>query len=186
MSQRARCPLTGEVGSGRRPTDPSKAWKITFRWVNWRVTCPRGRVDRRQPRGRRRRSRSLDCRSASPSFTAWRAGPPLDIETLLWSGDKPRAAVVYLAHLSDDERQFVVTLLLSKLITWMRSQAGSSDLRALVYMDEVFGFVPPTMSTLPKSVSSSVVGVVSLSGIDRPLPETSISGAIPVARTVNV
>ena len=51
---------------------------------------------------------------------------------------------MYLAHLSEDERQFAVTLVLSKLVTWMRTQPGTSDLRALVYMDEVFGFVPPT------------------------------------------
>src|SRR5262249_61952849 len=60
------------------------------------------------------------------------------------SDGKPRAAIVYLAHLSDSERQFVVTLVLSKLVTWMRGQPGTSDLRTLVYMDEVFGFVPPT------------------------------------------
>ncbi|NIV57263.1 MAG: ATP-binding protein, partial [Actinobacteria bacterium] len=70
---------------------------------------------------------------------------PLDPQRLLWDeSGKPQASVIYLAHLSDDERQFVVTLVLSKLVTWMRSQPGSSDLRALVYMDEVFGFVPPT------------------------------------------
>jgi len=87
----------------------------------------------------------LNALVASPSFAAWRTGTPLDIESMLWDDSgTPRAAVVYLAHLSDEERQFVVTLVLSKLITWMRSQAGSSDLRALVYMDEVFGFVPPT------------------------------------------
>jgi hypothetical protein len=82
---------------------------------------------------------------ASPSFAAWRTGPPLDIPSLLWAPDgRPRAAVVYLAHLSDAERQFAVTLALSRLVTWMRSQPGSSELRVLVYMDEVFGFVPPT------------------------------------------
>lgn len=87
----------------------------------------------------------LNALVASPSFTAWRSGAPLDVEGLLWTPEgKPRASIIYLAHLSDEERQFVVTLVLSKLITWMRSQAGSSDLRALVYMDEVFGFVPPT------------------------------------------
>ncbi len=86
----------------------------------------------------------LNALVASPSFAAWRSGPPLDIESMLWSGDTPRAAIIYLAHLSDDERQFVVTTVLSRLVTWMRSQPGSSDLRALVYMDEVFGFVPPT------------------------------------------
>ena len=83
--------------------------------------------------------------AASPSFAAWRSGTDLDVERLLWTEDgKPRASIIYLAHLSDDERQFVVTLVLSKMITWMRAQAGSSDLRALIYMDEVFGFVPPT------------------------------------------
>ncbi|MCB0995547.1 MAG: DUF87 domain-containing protein [Acidimicrobiales bacterium] len=82
---------------------------------------------------------------ASPAFAAWLQGPPLDIERLLWTADgRPRGAVVSIAHLNDDERQFVVTLLLSKLVTWMRTQSGTSGLRALVYMDEVFGFVPPT------------------------------------------
>ncbi len=82
---------------------------------------------------------------ASPGFDIWMEGPPIDIESILWSDDgSPRAAIVYLAHLSDDERQFVVTLILSKLITWMRSQPGSGELRALVYMDEVYGFAPPT------------------------------------------
>ena len=82
---------------------------------------------------------------ASPSFEAWRIGPPLDIPSILWTPEgKPRAAILYLAHLSDAERQFAVTLALSRLVTWMRSQPGSSELRALVYMDEVFGFVPPT------------------------------------------
>jgi len=81
---------------------------------------------------------------ASPAFSSWVQGPDLDIEKLLWRDGKPQAAIVYLAHLSDEERQFIVTLILSKVITWMRAQAGTGDLRALVYMDEVFGFVPPT------------------------------------------
>ncbi len=82
--------------------------------------------------------------AASPSFASWTEGPDLDMQRLLY-GDagKPQAAVVSLSHLSEDERQFVVTLLLSKLVTWMRAQPGTSDLRALVYMDEVFGYVPP-------------------------------------------
>jgi hypothetical protein len=84
---------------------------------------------------------------ASPSFAPWRSGPPLDVPSMLWTAPgKPRAAILYLAHLSDAERQFAVTLALSRLVTWMRSQPGSSQLRALVYMDEVFGFVPPTAS----------------------------------------
>ena len=106
---------------------------------------------------------------ASPSFAAWRTPPPLDIPSMLWTaGGKPRAAILYLAHLSDDERQFAVSLALSSLITWMRSQPGSSDLRALVYMDEVFGFVPPSamppakkpLLTLLKQARAFGVGVL--------------------------
>lgn len=82
---------------------------------------------------------------ASPSFGTWMEGTPLDINQLLYSDSgKPKAAIISMAHLSDAERQFVVTLVLSKLITWMRTQPGTDDLRTLVYMDEVFGFVPPT------------------------------------------
>jgi len=86
----------------------------------------------------------LNGLAASPSFASWTEGPELDIQRLL-HGDsgKPQAAIVSLAHLSEEERQFVVTLLLSKMVTWMRAQPGTSDLRALVYMDEVFGYVPP-------------------------------------------
>ena len=82
---------------------------------------------------------------ASPAFAAWTQGVELDMGSLLFAPDgSPRCAVVSIAHLSDEERQFVVTLLMSKMVTWMRSQPGSTNLRALVYMDEVFGFVPPT------------------------------------------
>ena len=82
---------------------------------------------------------------ASPAFASWGEGIPLDVASMIETpeGD-PRCAIVSIAHLSDEERQFVVTLLLSKLVTWMRSQPGTPDLRLLVYMDEVFGFVPPT------------------------------------------
>ena len=81
---------------------------------------------------------------ASPTFAAWTQGAPLDIQRMLFGDDgSARCAVVSLAHLDDNERQFVVTLVLSKLITWMRGQSGTSSLRAMVYMDEVFGFVPP-------------------------------------------
>ncbi len=87
----------------------------------------------------------LNALVASPAFGSWVEGQSLDPATMLRTPDgKPRAAIVYLAHLSDQERQFVVTLVLSSLVTWMRGQPGTSDLRTLVYMDEVFGFVPPT------------------------------------------
>ena len=80
---------------------------------------------------------------ASPSFATWMEGRPLDIEEMI-GGEKTRAAIVYMSHLSDEERQFLVTLLLGKTVTWIRSQPGTSELRALIYMDEVFGFAPPT------------------------------------------
>ena len=84
---------------------------------------------------------------ASPSFAAWSQGVPVDIGAMLSTeGGRAACSVVYLAHLSEEERQFVVTLVLSKLVTWMRRQSGTPHLRALVYMDEVFGYVPPTAS----------------------------------------
>jgi DNA helicase HerA-like ATPase len=88
-------------------------------------------------------ARSLNALLASPSFASWLEGEPLDIDHLLVSDGSTPAAVVYLAHLSEPERQFVVTLLLAKLVTWMRSRSGTGSLQTLVYMDEVFGFAPP-------------------------------------------
>jgi Helicase HerA, central domain len=82
---------------------------------------------------------------ASPAFAAWAAGQPLDIQSLLYTQDgRGRGAIVTTAHLSDEERQFVTSLILSKLVTWMRRQSGVTDLRALLYMDEVAGYLPPT------------------------------------------
>lgn len=96
------------------------------------------------PADRVKLAMKLNGLAASPSFASWTEGPDLDIQRLLYGdGDKPQAAIVSLGHLSEDERQFVVTLLLSKMVTWMRAQPGTSDLRALIYMDEVFGYVPP-------------------------------------------
>ena len=87
----------------------------------------------------------LNALVASPSFAIWGEGAALDPAELLGEPPgSPRAAIVYLAHLSEEERQFAVTLILSKVVTWMRGLSGTSDLRALVYMDEVYGFVPPT------------------------------------------
>jgi hypothetical protein len=82
---------------------------------------------------------------ASPSFASWLTGDPLDIESMLYSPDgRPRCAIVSIAHLDDEQRQSVTALVLSKLVTWMRRQSGTSDLRALLYMDEVAGYLPPT------------------------------------------
>lgn len=82
---------------------------------------------------------------AAPAFEAWREGQPLDIQSLLFTDDgRPRHSIFYLAHLPDGERMFFVTLLLSAVETWMRTQSGSSSLRALLYMDEIYGYLPPT------------------------------------------
>jgi hypothetical protein len=81
---------------------------------------------------------------ASPAFETWREGQPLDIASMLYTKEgHPRHSIFYLAHLSDPERMFFVTLLLSAVETWMRMQKGSTSLRALLYMDEIFGYLPP-------------------------------------------
>jgi hypothetical protein len=81
---------------------------------------------------------------ASPSFEIWREGQPLDIGRLLFTpSGKPRHSVFYLAHLSESERMFFVTMLFASIESWMRSQRGTSGLRALVYMDEIYGYIPP-------------------------------------------
>jgi hypothetical protein len=106
---------------------------------------------------------------ASPSFAAWGQGAPLDIQSMMYSPDgKPRCAIITTAHLSDTERQFVTSLVLSKLVTWMRAQSGTTDLRAMLYMDEVAGYLPPTANpptkkpimTLMKQARAFGVGVV--------------------------
>ena len=106
---------------------------------------------------------------AAPSFEAFRVGEPLDVQSLLWAKDgRPRLSVICTAHLSDDERLFVTALLLDKVKTWMRRQPGTSELRALVYMDEVFGYFPPSANpptkrpllTLLKQARAQGVGVV--------------------------
>lgn len=81
---------------------------------------------------------------AAPSFQSWIEGQPLEIQSLLYTPEgKPRHSVFYIAHLSDAERMFFVTLLFSAVETWMRTQTGSTSLRALVYFDEIFGYLPP-------------------------------------------
>src|SRR5262245_25602860 len=81
---------------------------------------------------------------AAPSFAAWRRGEPLDIDRMLRAEDgRPRLSIVYTAHLQEAERLFATRLLLDKVKTWMRRQPGTSELRALLYMDEIFGYFPP-------------------------------------------
>ncbi len=82
---------------------------------------------------------------ASPGFSAWTQGEPLDAQRLLFTADgRPRISIISIAHLNDAERMFIVTLVLNELVAWMRRQSGTSSLRALLYMDEIFGYFPPT------------------------------------------
>jgi len=106
---------------------------------------------------------------ASPGFSAWMEGEPLNVQRLLYTpAGKPRLAILSIAHLSDAERMFFVTILLSEVIAWMRTQSGTSSLRALLYMDEVFGYFPPSanppsktpMLTLLKQARAFGLGVV--------------------------
>jgi len=106
---------------------------------------------------------------ASPQFQYWLTGEPLDIDKIYFTEDgKPRHSIFYIAHLSDSERMFFVTLLLNSLITWMRKQSGTTSLRSLLYFDEVFGYFPPTanppskkpMLTLLKQARAYGVGCV--------------------------
>ena len=111
----------------------------------------------------------LNAIMAAPSFQSWLEGDPLDIDALLYNeSGKPRHSIFYIAHLSDSERMFFVTLLLEQLVTWMRQQKGTTSLRALMYMDEVFGFFPPIgeppskkpLLTLMKQARAYGLGVV--------------------------
>ena len=106
---------------------------------------------------------------ASPSFQSWLIGDALDIDKIYYTAEgKPRHAIFYIAHLSDNERMFFVTLLLENLLTWVRGQSGTTSLRALIYFDEVFGFFPPVANppskkpllTLLKQARAFGVGVI--------------------------
>ncbi len=106
---------------------------------------------------------------ASPGFGAWLSGEPLDVDRLLYTAQgKPRVAIFYVAHLSDTERMFFVSLLLNQVLGWARTRPGTTSLRALVYMDEIFGYLPPVaeppskrpLLTLLKQARAYGVGVV--------------------------
>jgi len=103
------------------------------------------------------------------SFAGWMEGEPLDVQTLLFTHQgKPRVSIFSIAHLGDAERMFFVSLLLNQTVGWMRTQSGTTSLRALVYMDEIFGYFPPVanppskqpMLTLLKQARAFGVGVV--------------------------
>ncbi|MGI6299336.1 MAG: helicase HerA domain-containing protein [Saccharofermentanales bacterium] len=89
---------------------------------------------------------------ASPGFAAWLAGEPLDIDQILYSpAGKPKISIFSIAHLSDPERMFFVSLLLNQVLAWTRTQSGTSSLRAILYMDEIFGYFPPVANPPSKA-----------------------------------
>jgi hypothetical protein len=95
---------------------------------------------------------------ASPGFEAWREGVPLDAQRLLFAENgKPRVSVISIAHLSDAERMFFVTMLLTNIVEWMRAQPGTGSLRALLYMDEVAGYLPPVANPPSKPLFLSLL-----------------------------
>ncbi|MEM8817845.1 MAG: DUF87 domain-containing protein [Pseudomonadota bacterium] len=90
---------------------------------------------------------------AAPGFKAWLAGEPLSAQKLLYTEDgKPRISVMSIAHLDDAGRMFFVSMLLNELIAWMRAQPGTSSLRAILYMDEIFGYMPPVANPPSKNL----------------------------------
>lgn len=106
---------------------------------------------------------------AAPGFDAWTRGEPLSADGLLFTADgKPRVSVVSIAHLDDAQRMFFLTLLLAELVAWMRRQPGTPSLRAILYMDEVFGYMPPVANpptkllllTLLKQARAFGLGIV--------------------------
>ena len=112
---------------------------------------------------------SLNHLLAAPGFDGWMQGEALDIGRLLYTTDgRPRVSICSIAHLSDAERMFFVSLLLNQAVGWMRSQSGTSSLRAIIYMDEIFGYFPPVANppskvpllTLLKQARAYGVGVV--------------------------
>jgi len=95
---------------------------------------------------------------ASPGFEVWRQGVPLNTAGLLFAASgKPRVSVISIAHLSDAERMFFVSMLLSDLINWMRTQSGTGSLRAILYMDELFGYMPPVANPPSKPLFLSLL-----------------------------
>jgi len=89
---------------------------------------------------------------AAPGFSAWLEGDPLDVDRMLHTPEgKPRVSIFSIAHLNDTERMFFVSLLLTQLLGWMRSQSGTTSLRTLFYMDEIFGYFPPVANPPSKA-----------------------------------
>jgi hypothetical protein len=96
------------------------------------------------PKDRFELAMDLNGLIAAPSFQTWLSGPALDVDQLLYGPQgQPRVSIFYIAHLDDSERMFFVSLLLEQVLAWTRQQSGTNSLRALLVMDEVYGYLPP-------------------------------------------
>ena len=123
---------------------------------------------------------------AAPGFEAWMQGEPLDIDKMLYTDSgKPRLAIFSIAHLGDAERMFFVSSLLGEMLSWMRRQSGTTSLRALLYMDEIFGYLPPTanppskqpLMTMMKQARAFGVGVLLATQNPKDLDYKALSNA---------
>jgi len=112
---------------------------------------------------------SMNNLLAAPGFEAWMEGEPLDIGAMLHTPEgKPRISIFSIAHLNDSERMFFVSLLLNQMLGWTRAQSGTTTLRAILYMDEIFGYFPPVamppskapLLTLLKQARAFGVGIL--------------------------
>lgn len=121
------------------------------------------------PKERMNLAMALNGLLAAPGFASWLEGAPLNIDSMLFTPDgRPRHAIFNIAHLDDAQRMFFVTLLLEATLAWTRRQSGTTSLRALLYMDELYGFMPPTANppskrpllTLLKQARAFGLGVV--------------------------
>ena len=121
------------------------------------------------PKDRTELAMKLNNLLAAPGFQTWMQGEPLDTATLLYDASgKPKGSIVSIAHLGDAERMFFITLLLADILAWVRTQPGTGSLRAILYIDELFGYMPPVANppskvlllTLLKQARAYGLGVV--------------------------
>ena len=121
------------------------------------------------PKDRFQLAMRLNNLLAAPGFEAWLEGEPLNISRMLYTDQgRPRASIFSISHLSDAERMFFVSVLLNEILAWMRTQQGTTSLRAILYMDEIFGYFPPVKNppskapllTLLKQARAFGLGVV--------------------------
>jgi hypothetical protein len=121
------------------------------------------------PKDRFQLAMRLNNLLAAPGFEAWLEGEPININRMLYTDQgRPRASIFSISHLSDAERMFFVSVLLNEILAWMRTQQGTTSLRAILYMDEIFGYFPPVKNppskapllTLLKQARAFGLGVV--------------------------